>query len=125
MLVLLFDDDCLVCNRSIQFLLARDQGVFKFAALKSEYGQQVVVKHQLQHVDSVIFVEHEKVYTHSTAVLRALRYVPRWRVLSILRLVPRFIRDIVYNYITSNRHHLPMKGQCLFLTKEQRTRFLS
>lgn len=124
MLVLLFDDDCLVCNRSIQFLLARDEGAFKFAALKSEYGQHIVKEHQLQHIDSVILVEHHQVYTHSTAVLRALRYVPKWRYLTILRLIPKTIRDIVYKYIARNRHKLPMKEQCLYLTPEQRTRFL-
>ena len=123
MQVLLFDDDCLVCNRSIQFLLERDGGAFMFAPLQGDYGQQIVQQYNLQQVDSVILVEDGKVYTESTAVLRAIRFVPKWRILSLLRIVPRSIRDIVYKYIAANRHKVPLK-QCMLLTPEQRTRFL-
>lgn len=123
MLVLLFDDDCLVCNRSVQFLLERDGGALMFAALQGEYGQKIVAQHQLHDIDSVVFVEHGKVYTHSTAVLRALRYVPKWRALSVLRIVPKSFRDIVYKYIARNRHRVQLQ-QCKLLTHEQRTRFL-
>ncbi|MER1999901.1 MAG: DCC1-like thiol-disulfide oxidoreductase family protein [Lysinibacillus sp.] len=123
MLVLLFDDDCLVCNRSVQFLLERDGGALMFAALQGEYGKKIVAEHGLQHIDSVVFVENGHVYTHSTAVLRALRYVPKWRVLSLLRIIPKSFRDIVYKYIARNRHRVPLQ-QCMLLTREQRTRFL-
>lgn len=124
MYVLLFDDECLVCNRSIQFLLARDGGVFKFAALQGDYGRQIVQQHQLEQIDSVILVEGDRVFTHSTAVLRALRFIPKWRLLTFLRFVPKSLRDIVYNYIARHRHRLPLKEQCLYLTNEQRRRFL-
>lgn len=122
--VLLFDDDCLVCNRAVQFLLKRDGGAFHYAALQGEYGQQLIAQHRLEQIDSVLFVENGRVYTHSTAVLRALRFIPRWRVLTLLRIVPRIFRDVVYNFIARHRKKLQQAEQCLYLTPEQRKRFL-
>ena len=125
MQLVLFDDDCLVCNRAIQFILKYDHGQFHFAALNSELGKKLVEQFQLHHIDSVILVENNQAYTHSSAALRIAKgFKFPWRLVALLYIVPRPIRDIGYKWIAANRKKLPMKQQCILLTSEQRQRFI-
>ena len=124
MRLILFDDDCLVCNRMLQFIMKRDNEQFHFAGLQSEIGEKLVERFQLQHIDSVILIEDERAYTHSTAVWKiALRLNGLWKLGAALAVIPKPLRDIGYNIVAANRKKIPLK-QCMLLTPVQRKRFL-
>ena len=57
--VLLYDGLCGFCDRTVQFILARDAGgPMHFAPLQGEYARQVLKEHpSLRGVDSLILVE--------------------------------------------------------------------
>ncbi len=127
--VLLFDGVCNLCNASVQWVLPRDKaGLFRFAALQSEVGQDL-----LQHLgldagalDTVTLVDGNRVFTRSDAALEILRRLGRpWSWLSILRWLPRPLRDGLYNWVARNRYRwFGRREECWLPRPEWKTRFL-
>ena len=130
--VLLYDGVCGFCNRTVRAIIHYDRRRdMKFAALQSEYGKSVVARHpELQQVDSLVLVERlngeERISTHSTAGLRIAAYLGgAWRLFLIAYLVPRPIRDLVYNLFARYRYRLFGKYEsCPLPSSEVRNRFL-
>lgn len=140
--ILLFDGVCNFCDRSVNFIIARDkEGYFKFAPLQSDSGRELAAKYGLEFegishekeerkgipIDSIILVENEKAYTHSTAALRVARNLPGiWPVLYGFIIVPKFIRDLFYKLFARYRYKLfGRKDVCMMPTPELKQRFLS
>ena len=69
----------------------------------------------------------ETLLTKSSAVLRVLRYLGGvWRPLGVVAaIVPRALRDAVYDLVARHRHRLIRGGPaCVVPTPEERNRFL-
>lgn len=139
--VVLFDGVCNFCDRSVNFIIEHDrEGYFKFAPLQSDEGRRLAAslgfksavsakaeaEDDLIPIDSVILIEDEKVYTHSTAALRIIRRLGKpWSRLYGLILVPPFIRDFFYKVFAKYRYRFfGRKDQCMIPTAEIRARFL-
>ena len=104
--ILLFDGECNLCNRSIQFVLKRDrQARFRFASLQSEVGQSLLKAHDMpMDLSTVVLIEGEQAWIRSDAALRVLRHCGRlWPLLYPFVIVPRPLRDLVYRFIAHNR----------------------
>jgi predicted DCC family thiol-disulfide oxidoreductase YuxK len=126
--IILFDGVCNLCSGSVQFILKRDtKKQFRFASLQSSAGQELLKKFNLpaNTFNSFVLVEEEKIYTRSTAALKIARQLKGWSWLSVLRFVPKFIRDAVYNLIARNRYRwFGKKDECWVPTPELKSRFL-
>ena len=127
--ILLFDGVCNLCHHFVQFILKRDpKGHIRFASLQSELGQQLLKKHHIpqDQLDTVILIEKGKVYAHSDVAIRIVPYLNNlWPVLSVFRIVPRFLRDPIYNWIAANRYRwFGKQDQCLMPQPEWKDRFL-
>ncbi|MEH7884211.1 thiol-disulfide oxidoreductase DCC family protein [Bacillus sp. JJ1609] len=126
--VILFDGVCNFCDASVQFILNRDpKGIFQFASLQSEAGQNLVKKHNVPaDVDSMILIEDDKVYYKSTAALRISRHLQgAWKWLYGFIIVPSPMRNIVYNLIAKNRYKwFGQKESCMLPPPNIRKRFL-
>ena len=128
--VILFDGVCNFCNGAVNFVLKQDKkGIFNFAALQSAAGQKLLQQYNLsmKDFDSFVLIENGKVYKKSTASLRVMNQLPwYWKEAQILRIVPRFLRDAIYDFIAKNRYKwFGKKEQCMIPTPEMRSRFLS
>ncbi len=106
--VILFDGLCNLCNRSVQAVIQRDpEAIFRFAGLQSEFGQQIIQEFNLadQHVDSVVFVYEKKIYVKSDAILQIIKLMGGLtQGLVILGIIPRSIRDGIYDWVALNRY---------------------
>lgn len=127
--VIFFDGLCNLCNGAVQFVIKRDpKNLFQFASLQSEYATKVLAKFDLepQQGDSFVLLENDKVYQRSTAALRVARKLSGlWPLLYALIIVPRFIRDAVYNYVAKNRYKwFGKKESCWIPTAELKEKFL-
>ncbi len=126
--IILFDGVCKFCNGSVNFIIERDKSDrFRFAALQSETGSEYVEKFGLSEIDSIILVEDDKPFTHSTAALRIARRLGGfWGLFYVFAVVPRFIRDYFYKMFARNRYRLfGRKDECMIPTPEVRQKFLS
>lgn len=127
--VLLFDGVCTLCNGVVRFIIPRDaEGRLRFAPLQSEAGQALLERVGLpaSGVDSVVLVEGREYYTKSDAALRVARYLEDpYAWLSALRIVPRPVRDRVYDAVAASRYELfGRREQCMVPPPDAESRFL-
>jgi len=126
---ILFDGVCNLCNRSVRFVVARDPNErFAFAPLQSGKGRELLTRVGLaaDALTSIVLVEEDRAFEKSDAVLRILAGLSGlWPLLSLLRVVPRKLRDAVYDWIAANRYRwFGQCAECPLPTPEQRRRFL-
>ncbi|TGE15160.1 thiol-disulfide oxidoreductase DCC family protein [Hymenobacter elongatus] len=129
---ILFDGVCNLCNGFVQFVIERDTtGRFRFASLQSAAGQALLAQHGITlgptGPETVILVEQNQVFTHSTAVLRIARQLgSAWPLLYAFILVPRFLRDATYRFVARHRYQwFGQREACMLPTPELRQRFLA
>jgi predicted DCC family thiol-disulfide oxidoreductase YuxK len=126
--VIFFDGVCNLCNGAVQFTIERDpKNIFRFASLQSEYAKTALTPFNIsyQELDSFILLENGKVYKRSTAALRVAKKLNGlWPLLYGFIIVPRFIRDAVYNYVGKNRYKWFGKQEsCWVPTPELKSKF--
>lgn len=127
--IILFDGVCNLCNGAITFIIQRDKkDIFRYAPLQSEIGKELAAKHHidLDKVDSIILVTEDKAYSKSTAALRIAKQLSAgWPLLAIFLILPRFLRDAVYDFIAHNRYKwFGKKEACMIPTPELKSKFL-
>jgi predicted DCC family thiol-disulfide oxidoreductase YuxK len=116
--LLLFDGVCVLCNRSVQIVIKRDKSrKFRFASLQSDFGSKVLDGFNLDKTltDSVIYVRSGNVYTKSDAALRiAKTFGGFWKMSVVFFIFPRFLRNIVYDFIARNRYRWFGKNRIVY-----------
>jgi predicted DCC family thiol-disulfide oxidoreductase YuxK len=127
--IVLFDGVCNLCSGSVQFIIKRDvKRIFKFASLQSSFGQQQLDKFELNKnlLHSIILLRGEQVFQRSDAALEIAKQLSGgWPVFYIFKILPRFLRDGIYNLISRNRYRLfGKKDACWIPTPELKERFL-
>jgi predicted DCC family thiol-disulfide oxidoreductase YuxK len=126
--IVLFDGVCNFCNDSVNFIIRRDkEHQFKFAPLQSEIGRELRSKYGLaEDVDSIVLVENDRAYTHSTAALRIAKRLgaPLSAAYGFV-IVPAVVRDFFYTQFAKYRYRIFGKmDACMLPTPDIRERFL-
>jgi predicted DCC family thiol-disulfide oxidoreductase YuxK len=127
--IIFFDGVCNLCQRSVQFILTHDpKAIFSFASLQGEAAAKILSSWQLnpQQMNSVVLLENGKIYIRSTAALRIAKQLNGiWPILYVFIIVPPFIRDAVYDWISRNRYRWFGKQENCWLPRpEWKKRFL-
>ena len=128
--IILFDGVCNLCNGSVVFILQREnEPVFQFASIQSEAGKALLRWYRLpeDYSQAVVLIDYGRVYLGSTAALKigqTLKFP--WSFVSYAGfIVPKLIRDWVYNKIAVNRYRWFGKREvCLVPTEHLKARFL-
>lgn len=127
--IILFDGLCNLCNGTVQFIIRHDPKAFySFASLQSGFARKLLA--QLQHDDvcrTIIYIEGEKIYTRSTAALKICgRLSGGWKLAQAFLIIPRFIRDGIYDFIARRRYRWFGKRQeCMLPAPGLEKRFLA
>ncbi len=127
--IIFFDGVCNLCNRSVQFIIKKDKKKqFRFASLQGKAGQELLKKFNspADQFNSFILAEGDHIYNRSTAVLRMLRKLGSgWQLFYGFIIVPRFIRNAIYNWIARNRYKwYGKKNECMVPSADLKERFL-
>lgn len=127
--VILFDGVCNFCNRTVQFLIKHDkQDNLRFASLQSETGRSILSLAHLSpdYKESILFFEGGKIWQKSDAFCKIMSRLPGgWKLLSWIKITPRFIRDAGYQFIASHRYQwFGKREQCMIPPKEWEKKFL-
>jgi predicted DCC family thiol-disulfide oxidoreductase YuxK len=127
--VVVFDGVCRLCSRWVQFLLRYDRsGRIRFAPMQGQTGRALLQQHGLDPDDplSFLWVESGRGYRNSDAILRIVDGLGgAWRLLRILRLLPRSLRDAGYRLIARNRYRwFGRRDACLLPDAAVAQRFL-
>lgn len=101
---------------------------FRFASLQGEAGSRMLAQHNLPSspFKTLVLETGGKVYTRSTAALMIARELGGlWPLLYVLMIIPRFIRDAVYDLVSANRYSwFGRKEECWLPHPEWENRFL-
>ena len=99
--LILFDGECNPCNWAVNFVLHREgREMVLFCPDQSDSGRKIPSELGLtkREMETAYLLKNDKVYSQSTAVLR---FVGKLLVAFII--VPKCIRDGIYDVIARNR----------------------
>ncbi|MBB3222290.1 thiol-disulfide oxidoreductase DCC family protein [Pseudoduganella umbonata] len=132
-MLIIFDGHCNFCNGWVRFVAKRDKaGLFNFATTHSITGSPIVRAAGMDpdDVESIILVDGDRRLLNSDAVLAIVsRLGGMWAMASVLRIVPRKVRDFCYRQFARRRYALFGKRDHCTLPPEElgqqlRERFL-
>ena len=128
--VILVDGVCHLCDGAVQFILKWERASeLRFAPLQSVTGKQLLQKYGYPEnfLGGLILIENGRAYDCSSACLRiAGKLKFPWNIFLPTLLVPKSIRDILYNIVASLRYRLFGKKETCSLpvAKDSMDRFL-
>ena len=127
---ILFDGICNFCNSAVNFTIKRNKKAnIVFAPMQTAAGQKLLQHYNLPGDDmqSFIFIEKGIVNKQSTAALKVCRHLRGlWPLCYGFIIVPKFIRDGIYNWIAKNRYKwFGVRQSCMIPTPEVKARFLT
>ena len=129
--LILFDGVCNLCNSSIQFIIKNDKkNLFLFSPLQGDIGQEIIKSFNINNakIDSVLlYSKKDGLSQKSTAALKIAHQLgfPQ-NLLSVFFIVPRFIRDWIYEYIAQNRSKwFGKRDSCMVPTPDLQSKFIN
>ncbi len=128
--VILFDGVCNLCNSAINFIIKHDKNdVFRYASLQSEIGKKYIDQFNIDStsLDSILLINSETQYFHkSSAALHIAKHLSGgYSILVVFLVLPKFIRDLVYDFIAKNRYKwFGKKESCMLPSPKLRKLFL-
>lgn len=115
----LYDSECLMCNRFIQYLITNDHSnVLFFGSLLSKEAKTLLekrgVEFNLDNPQTAILIIDDKIYLKTDAIIQAFIQIKRWTlVMRLFTLLPKAIRDIGYDFIAKHRKIVVKNDVCL------------
>lgn len=126
--VILFDGECSFCDRSVQFIMKRDPDLyFTFAAQQSDAGEKLRAAYNIpDYLDSLVFIDKGICYDRSSAALHIAKHLKGiWKVSFLFIVIPKPVRDFVYNQFSKRRYKwFGKKEHCILPSPTERERFL-
>ena len=103
--VIFFDGICGLCNHFVDFLLRHDtKKKLKFSPLQGLFIQKTAAA-SLSSAGTLVFLKGEKILIKSTAAIESIASLGRfWVLAKVLLIVPRCIRDIIYDWVARHRY---------------------
>jgi predicted DCC family thiol-disulfide oxidoreductase YuxK len=127
--VILFDGVCNYCNSMVNFVIKADRRKqIRFGALQTDAAQALLDKFSIpKNTDSFVFITGNKAYLRSSAALKVMEQLPwHWKWTKVFWLVPKFIRDAVYDFVAKHRYRwFGRKETCMIPAPGVRNRFLA
>jgi len=127
--LILFDGVCNFCNSSVNFIIRRDKkNIFRFASLQSETGQKCLSEYNFYNTefDTIILIEKGELYTRSATALRIAKSISGiWKLFYIFIIVPRPIRNYLYDLLSRNRYKwFGKKDACRIPSESEKKKFI-
>ena len=127
--IILFDGVCNFCNFWVDFIIKRDKDeIFKFASLQSDAGKTIAEKFLInrQDIDSIILIKGENYFIKSEAALEVVKELKSiWKIFYLLKVIPRPLRDFIYDLIAKNRYAIfGKRDTCRVPTEEEKGKFV-
>ena len=102
--ILFFDGECGLCDGFAAFLLRADRNrIFRLAPLDGKTARALLPE-GAENRETLILLEGERLSIRSEAVIRTLtRLGGLWKAAGLVRVVPRPLRDVGYDFIARHR----------------------
>ena len=105
--IILFDGECYLCSNVVQWIIGKDKKeIFHFTSLQSNLGKQILSSFGMPTAvfNTFVLTNGDKCWVRSEAAMKVVQQLPfPWRILSVFKVVPIEIRDMVYDFVSRNR----------------------
>lgn len=120
--IIIFDGICGLCNKSIGILMKLDtKKIFQYTSLQGEFVKTLAIEPE---IDSIIFYEDGSIYYKSTAILKIFRSLGgMWIFTQFLYILPRVLRDFIYDVIAKYRYNIFGKMESCRMPKKGEQEF--
>lgn len=113
--ILIYDGECAFCDASVDFVLKNEKDAkINFLWLQSPKAEELLKTYDiLSNLDTIVLIEKDKAYQRSSAALKVFRYLKwpyNWMRIGLI--VPRPIRDFVYDLIAKHRKKIMGSTTC-------------
>jgi len=125
--LILYDGVCVLCMRSVKFISKRDSGNrFIFANLDSVDSGDWNMNNKGEW-KSIIVIADGRIFLYSDAIIRIVReFGYPWKLISILKWVPKFIRDAGYRFIAKIRYRVfGQLDKCWIPPENEKEKFIT
>lgn len=127
-LIIFFDGICYLCNSIVNFLIKIDsKDKLRFSPIQSKFSHKNFLTSypELEHYDSILLQKNQKVFVKSDAVIEIIKELRwYWRIFLVGKIIPRKLRDMIYDYVAENRYGwFGKKDECMIPTDEVKSRF--
>ena len=106
--IILFDGECSLCNNYVNLIIRNTKNnEFKFVSMKSTKGEEKLksINNELDIKQTIILIEKTSVKTKSDAILAIISKLKfPYSLLTVIKIIPKFLLDKVYNIIALNRY---------------------
>ena len=123
----MFDGVCVLCSTSASFLMRHDpEARVQFASAQSDLGSAIFRKLGKPIDESYLLIDAEGWHAKSDGWFQLVRILGGWwRLALVFRIVPRSVRDWLYDRLAANRYRWFGKSEyCALLSGEQRARLV-
>lgn len=126
--IVFFDGECVMCSRFVNLMFKIDKkGLIYLASLQGETAKKMLPPLPNNRQEwSIFYLDNDKLYQQSDAVICICKQLGGiWHFISLIRIIPRVLRDFIYRIIARNRYKL--LGQCQLyhlVNNQQKIRFL-
>lgn len=127
--VILFDGVCKLCNAWSNFIIKHDRHrVFKLCSVQSKEGKQILLHFGLpsETYETMLYVEGNQSFQKSEAFFQIITQLGYpWKIVCIFKVIPKPLRDWMYDRIALNRYSLFGKyDYCTLPSPDHEARFL-
>ncbi|HON17963.1 MAG TPA: DCC1-like thiol-disulfide oxidoreductase family protein [Salinivirgaceae bacterium] len=106
--ILFYDSHCNLCHAVVNFIKKRcPTDRLSIVALDSQMATEILsaFSGDAKKIDSVVVLKNSRLYLKSSAMVEVLKLMPMpWKILVVTGIVPRFVRDRIYDFIAENRY---------------------
>lgn len=122
-----FDEVCVLCSGGASLIMRHDRAAkIAFTSAQGPIGQALYRHYGLEMDATYLFLANGVAGTKSDGYLALARELGGWwRVAELSRILPRGVRDPLYDILARNRYRWFGKTEaCALLTEDQRARLL-
>ena len=117
-----FDGYCVLCSGGASFVMKHDpERKIQFASAQSALGQRLYAACELPIDDSYLLIDSNGWHIKSDGYFEVAKHLGGWwRLAAVFRLIPRGLRDWVYDKVALHRYRWFGKvAYCELLSPEQ------
>lgn len=127
--IVLFDGICNYCSKSVQLMIRfNTKKNLRYTALQSNTAQQLLQQYSIACLpNSIVFIDNNKVYLYSTAVLKIVKHLSfPFCCLIVFIIVPACIRNKLYQWFAKHRYRwFGKKNSCMIPAPEIKQYFIN
>tara|TARA_Y100001978_G_scaffold50916_1_gene45727 strand:- start:787 stop:1209 length:423 start_codon:yes stop_codon:yes gene_type:complete len=121
--IILFDGECAMCNNYILFVAKNDSDDnFRFLSIQNKKINRLKKIHFIdtENISSIYIIHNNEIKSKSKAVLKIVSMLKfPYNLLTVLYIIPNFLRDIIYDLVARNRYRIFGKiDECSIVKKQ-------